>query len=98
MPSRLTIARTAAIREASAPDDRDASTWARVDRVMRGYVRVIASNPPPAPASAWAMLSLCWAAEVAGVASREGTLLTGPEEAASAEVWPSAGYGAMSLN
>lgn len=33
------------------------------------YVKVIASNPPPAPARACAMLSLCWAAEVAGTGS-----------------------------
>ena len=32
-------------------------------------VRVIDSRPPPAPARAWAILSPCWAAEVAGGAT-----------------------------
>ena len=31
------------------------------------YVKVIESRPPPAPASAWAILSPCWAAEMACV-------------------------------
>jgi hypothetical protein len=30
------------------------------------YVKVIASRPPPAPAKACAMLSLCWATAMAG--------------------------------
>ena len=29
-------------------------------------VKVIERRPPPAPARAWAMLSPCWAADVAG--------------------------------
>jgi hypothetical protein len=32
----------------------------------RPYVKVMASRPPPAPANACAMLSLCWATEVDG--------------------------------
>ena len=28
--------------------------------VISGYVNAIAARPPPAPARAWAMLSLCW--------------------------------------
>ncbi len=30
------------------------------------YVRVMDRRPPPAPARAWAMLSPCWAVDVAG--------------------------------
>lgn len=37
---------------------------------MRGYVSAMAARPPPAPASAWAMLSLCWRALAAGIVSR----------------------------
>jgi hypothetical protein len=33
----------------------------------RTYVRAMESRPPPAPASAWATLSLCWAAGLVGV-------------------------------
>ena len=61
------------------------STCARVERVIKGYlvivsrrtekevavthVNVIDSSPPPAPARACAMLSPCWAAEVAETTS-----------------------------
>jgi len=33
------------------------STWARVERVMSGYVSAMDSKPPPAPDKAWATLS-----------------------------------------
>lgn len=33
---------------------------------MRSYVSAIESSPPPAPASACATLSLCWAAVLCG--------------------------------
>ena len=59
------------------------STCALVLRVINGYVNAIAARPPPAPANAWAMLSLCWAADVAGTASRgavEAATVAAPAE------------------
>ncbi|KAL8767418.1 MAG: hypothetical protein Q9194_005997 [Teloschistes cf. exilis] len=41
------------------------SVWA----MEMEYVRVMERSPPPAPAKAWAMLSPCWAADVAGAAT-----------------------------
>ena len=42
--------------------------WVRVH--SKGTdVRVMERSPPPAPASAWAILSPCWAVEEAGIAS-----------------------------
>lgn len=87
MPSRWTMRRTASRAVECARLD---STWARVERVINGYllgksgsqlcvshgegrwrwssagvvayVKTIERIPPPAPASACAMLSLCWMA------------------------------------
>jgi hypothetical protein len=66
MPSRLMMRRAALSVEDCARFD---STWARVERVMRGYVRAMESSPPPAPASACATLSLCCAAVLCGTAA-----------------------------
>lgn len=40
-------------------------TFAQATKLEGAYVNVIASKPPPAPARACAMLSLCCAAELA---------------------------------
>ena len=66
MPSRLMIRRAAPRVVDCARFD---STWARVESVMRGYVRAMESRPPPAPARAWATLSLCCAAVLVGTAA-----------------------------
>lgn len=76
MPSLAMILLTASRKPDSARLD---STWARVERVIRGYLLVVSDileaiwkgnshvkaidrMPPPAPLTAWAMLSDCCAA------------------------------------
>ena len=38
--------------------------WDNKEEIGRPYVRVMERRPPPAPARAWATLSVCWAVVV----------------------------------